>query len=97
MTAIPTLPDVWHSPVDTLGREWTARHFVQRDAARGPGWFVFARRPEYGGHYVRLVARPDRPAKAHQSYSGRVFAGWRTHREAARVCDALTAMLLPSL
>lgn len=94
----PTIPGVHLEPLTCYrGLRWDAGHHVRRDPVTGPGWYIFARRPEYGGRYVRLVARPDLPPRRHPHYSGKVHRGWRTRREAARICDALTAALLPPL
>lgn len=86
-----------YDPVCHKGLVWDAGFHVRKSPATGPGYYIFARRPEYGGNYVRLVARPDVPSRKHPHYNCKVQRGWRTYREACRACDQLTSDMLAPL
>lgn len=85
---------VLYTPVDSRGRLWTDGLHIRHDRAYGPGWYIFARRPEYGGNYVRRVARPYIPVELGEY---RTYPGWKRKKDAQAWCDELTALLLPPL
>lgn len=74
--------------VDYKGRVYD-RFYVDKDPARGPGWFVFGMNPEYGDRLRMNCARPVGPRRKYKYYNGRVHRGWRLKREAQEIADRM--------
>lgn len=85
-------------PADECGCESTrhdykgrmfAEFYVSRSAQDGPGWYVFGRNPEYGGHLVMLCGRPAVAPRKHPKYNGPVRRGWSTRAKAQYWADQM--------
>lgn len=78
------------------GLRFTDYYVRKGSASDGPGWFIFGRNSEkYGtlpdgkGAYVANVCQPIGPRRYHPHWNGPVSYGFRTMREAQRICDML--------
>lgn len=88
---------VSYSPECHKGLLWEEGLHVRHDRPHGPGWYIFARRPEYGGRYVRRVARPTGAPRPHRHYSRLVSPGWKRKKDAEQVLRILVALLAPTI
>lgn len=89
------VPGLEYSPVCYRGLAWDSGFYIARHSVEGTGWYIHARRPEFGGNYVRLVARPNVGLRKHPHYNKRIRRGWRTQREAVAALELLIAALRP--
>lgn len=85
----PILQGVHIETVDYKGRVYDRFYAAKDDLA--PGWFVWGMNPEYGDRLRSKVARPDKPARMFPYRNVRMFAGFKTKRDAQVVADALNS------
>lgn len=64
---------------DYKGRLFLEDFHVAENHGVDPGWFIFGRAPD---RVIKVVARPDVPARKWPNWNKRVSPGWRTRREA---------------
>lgn len=64
---------------------------VERDPAKGPGWYVFAQ--EVGGIRWKIICRPNVPYRRHKHYNCLIKRGFLRRYEALAVLTDIEGKL----